>query len=217
MAFRLATMNDRAVLIAGEGIYDLERHSQGRFSADPMQAIARHEALHDVDRCSRRRGGCSPRIRRARRLRTAAAEGVRHRPQLPLPRRRVGHGGPPGTGGVHQVSELSHRSDRRRHSLRADDRLGGRARRRDRQARPRHRRGGRVEGDRRFHLRPGRLRADDAVRRQAATVRSRQVVRHLRADRPRDRIARPARRSERSGDHLRHQRRGSARAPARAT
>ena len=48
MAFRLATMNDRAVLIAGEGIYDLERHSQGGFSADPMQAIARHEALHDV-------------------------------------------------------------------------------------------------------------------------------------------------------------------------
>jgi len=48
MAFRLATMNDRAVLIAGDGIYDLERHSKGRFSADPMQAIERHEELHDV-------------------------------------------------------------------------------------------------------------------------------------------------------------------------
>jgi 2-keto-4-pentenoate hydratase/2-oxohepta-3-ene-1,7-dioic acid hydratase in catechol pathway len=48
MAFRLATMNDRAVLIAKDGIYDLERHSRGRFSADPMQAIARHGELHAV-------------------------------------------------------------------------------------------------------------------------------------------------------------------------
>jgi 2,4-diketo-3-deoxy-L-fuconate hydrolase len=48
MAFRLATVNDRAVLIANDGVYDLERHSKGRFSADPMQAIAAHGELHEV-------------------------------------------------------------------------------------------------------------------------------------------------------------------------
>lgn len=48
MAFRLATMSDRAVLLANDGVYDLERHSGGRFSADPMQAIARHGELHGV-------------------------------------------------------------------------------------------------------------------------------------------------------------------------
>jgi 2-keto-4-pentenoate hydratase/2-oxohepta-3-ene-1,7-dioic acid hydratase in catechol pathway len=48
MAFRLAAVDNRAVLIAHDGIYDLERHSSGRFSADPMQAIARHRELHEV-------------------------------------------------------------------------------------------------------------------------------------------------------------------------
>jgi 2-keto-4-pentenoate hydratase/2-oxohepta-3-ene-1,7-dioic acid hydratase in catechol pathway len=41
-------MSDRAVLIAGDGVYDLERHSRGRFTADPMQAIARHGELHEI-------------------------------------------------------------------------------------------------------------------------------------------------------------------------
>jgi len=48
MAYRLATLNARAVLIANDGVYDLERHSNGRFSADPMQAVARYQELHDV-------------------------------------------------------------------------------------------------------------------------------------------------------------------------
>ncbi len=48
MAFRLSTLNDRAILIKGDGVYDLERHSGGRFSSDPMQAIARHGELHAV-------------------------------------------------------------------------------------------------------------------------------------------------------------------------
>jgi 2-keto-4-pentenoate hydratase/2-oxohepta-3-ene-1,7-dioic acid hydratase in catechol pathway len=48
MAFRLATMNDRAVLATADGIYDLERSSGGKLSADPMQAIARFPELHDV-------------------------------------------------------------------------------------------------------------------------------------------------------------------------
>jgi len=48
MGFRLAAVNDRAVLVANDGIYDLERHSDGRFSADPMHAIAGYQELHDV-------------------------------------------------------------------------------------------------------------------------------------------------------------------------
>ncbi len=48
MAFRLATKDDRAVLVSGEGIYDLERHGSGRFSPDAMDAIARHRELHEV-------------------------------------------------------------------------------------------------------------------------------------------------------------------------
>jgi 2,4-diketo-3-deoxy-L-fuconate hydrolase len=48
MAFRLSSVNERAVLINGDGVYDLERHSNGRFPPDPMQAIARHAELHGV-------------------------------------------------------------------------------------------------------------------------------------------------------------------------
>ncbi len=48
MAFRLATVKERAVLIANDGVYDLERHGGGRFSADPMEAIVRHGELHEI-------------------------------------------------------------------------------------------------------------------------------------------------------------------------
>ena len=45
MGFRLATLDGRAVLVKGDGVYDLERHSDGRFGSDPMAAIAGHESL----------------------------------------------------------------------------------------------------------------------------------------------------------------------------
>lgn len=48
MAFRLANKDDRAVLVKGDGIYDLEKASGGTFSSDPMDAIARHADLHAV-------------------------------------------------------------------------------------------------------------------------------------------------------------------------
>ncbi|MFP6664722.1 MAG: fumarylacetoacetate hydrolase family protein [Deltaproteobacteria bacterium] len=48
MAYRLAVMNERAVLVANDGVYDLKRHSGGGFSADPMAAIARFTELHEV-------------------------------------------------------------------------------------------------------------------------------------------------------------------------
>jgi len=48
MAFRLATRDDRAVLVVGDDVYDLERNSGGKFSSDPMEAISRHADLHAV-------------------------------------------------------------------------------------------------------------------------------------------------------------------------
>ena len=45
MAFRLANQNGRAVLVKDDGVFDLERHSSGKFSADVMEAIARHQEL----------------------------------------------------------------------------------------------------------------------------------------------------------------------------
>jgi len=48
MAFRLATKNERAVLVKNDGVYDLERHSSGRLSPDPMRALACFDDLHAV-------------------------------------------------------------------------------------------------------------------------------------------------------------------------
>ncbi len=48
MAFRLAAKDDRAVLVKGDGIFDLEKSGGGTFSSDPMEAIARHGELHAV-------------------------------------------------------------------------------------------------------------------------------------------------------------------------
>ena len=48
MAFRLGTIDDRAVLVTDDGTYDLERHARGRFGPDPMAALARFRELHDV-------------------------------------------------------------------------------------------------------------------------------------------------------------------------
>lgn len=48
MGFRLGTVDGRAVLIEGDGVYDLERASDGRLGADPIAAIAAGAALHEV-------------------------------------------------------------------------------------------------------------------------------------------------------------------------
>jgi 2,4-diketo-3-deoxy-L-fuconate hydrolase len=48
MGFRLATMHDRAVLVKGDGVWDLERHGGGRFGPDAMAALERHRELHEI-------------------------------------------------------------------------------------------------------------------------------------------------------------------------
>jgi 2-keto-4-pentenoate hydratase/2-oxohepta-3-ene-1,7-dioic acid hydratase in catechol pathway len=45
MGLRLANSRGRAVLIRGERVVDLARRSDGRFSADPMDAVARFEEV----------------------------------------------------------------------------------------------------------------------------------------------------------------------------
>lgn len=45
MGLRLANANGRASLIRGDQLVDVERRSDGTFSADPMEAIARWEEL----------------------------------------------------------------------------------------------------------------------------------------------------------------------------
>lgn len=46
--FRLASLNDRAVLLHDDGVYDLRKHSRGRFGTDPMEALRHHADLHEV-------------------------------------------------------------------------------------------------------------------------------------------------------------------------
>ncbi len=95
-----------------------------------------------------RRLGCVRRVRRRRHRRhgrarrgrsrlpgAVAASGVRHRPQLPQPRRGVGHGRARRPGDVHQVPRLARWPVRRHRDRRRSRRLGGRARRRRRRAR----------------------------------------------------------------------------------
>ena len=53
MAFRLANLDGRAVLIDGENWHDLAVASNGSFSGDPMEAIHRHAELHAIQLNSR--------------------------------------------------------------------------------------------------------------------------------------------------------------------
>jgi 2,4-diketo-3-deoxy-L-fuconate hydrolase len=48
MSFNLANKDGRAVLVRDGGIFDLERHTDGNWSSDPMAALARHGELHAV-------------------------------------------------------------------------------------------------------------------------------------------------------------------------
>lgn len=53
MAFRLANLDGRAVLIGGENWHDLAAASNGSFSGDPMEAVHRHAELHTIQLDSR--------------------------------------------------------------------------------------------------------------------------------------------------------------------
>jgi 2-keto-4-pentenoate hydratase/2-oxohepta-3-ene-1,7-dioic acid hydratase in catechol pathway len=48
MGFRLATIAGRAGLLSGNDYYDLEQVSNGRFSPDPLHALAHSDDLHAV-------------------------------------------------------------------------------------------------------------------------------------------------------------------------
>ncbi len=98
MAFRLGVTHGRAVLLTADGIYDLERHSGGRFTSDPMEAISNHAALHELAAALRGApdaaldgavlGPCVPRPRKIFAIglnyRSHAAESGLEIPQVPL-------------------------------------------------------------------------------------------------------------------------------------
>jgi len=48
MGFRLGTVDGRAVLIEGDGVYDLERASAGRLGPDAAAAVASGPILHEI-------------------------------------------------------------------------------------------------------------------------------------------------------------------------
>jgi 2,4-diketo-3-deoxy-L-fuconate hydrolase len=48
MGFRLGNVEGRAVLVEGDGVFDLERASDGRLGAGARAAIAGHAVLHEV-------------------------------------------------------------------------------------------------------------------------------------------------------------------------
>ena len=48
MGFRLGNVDGRAVLVEGDGVFDLERVSEGRLGPDARAAIAGHAVLHEV-------------------------------------------------------------------------------------------------------------------------------------------------------------------------
>ena len=112
--FRLLNVSGRAALEVDGAWFDLARLSGDDALADPMAAVARHGELHDLTaRCAardaRRLGG----RHRARPPGAPALAGVRHRAQLPGPRRRGRHGAAAGPAHLHQVPELDHRPHRR--------------------------------------------------------------------------------------------------------
>jgi 2-keto-4-pentenoate hydratase/2-oxohepta-3-ene-1,7-dioic acid hydratase in catechol pathway len=48
MAFRMGTVDGRAVLIDGDRVHDLEQLSGGELGPDPRAAVAAHRALHEL-------------------------------------------------------------------------------------------------------------------------------------------------------------------------
>ena len=116
-AVKLANVNGRAVLVLGDEIADVATASDGRFGPDPMAVYDDWDAF--VDFAATVTAGTGPLVEADLRLPGAAAPaGVRHRAQLPQPRRGVGHGRPRRAGHVHEVPGLARRPVRRRRDRR---------------------------------------------------------------------------------------------------
>ena len=187
MTIRLASLQGRAQLVHGERLLDLERASGGRFAADPDGG-----ARASGTRCATGVAASPPTAS------TRPADRTRFDAPVPRPTKvfaiglnyrshaeEAGLDIPGLADGVHEVPQLPGRSP----CLGADRvgvrRLRGRAGGRDRPAcqGDRRRAGARRGGG--LLRRPGHLRPQAAVQRQAAAVLPRQVARRLRADRAR--------------------------------
>jgi 2-keto-4-pentenoate hydratase/2-oxohepta-3-ene-1,7-dioic acid hydratase in catechol pathway len=82
MAWQLANVDGRAVLVAGGGQYDLEKHGGGLFGPDPMAAIGQFDQLESV----------ATRISAAGTLADASFEPGRCGPPAPSPSKVFGIG-----------------------------------------------------------------------------------------------------------------------------
>ena len=116
--FRLVNVGGRTALEHDGGWYDV-----ARLAGDDSLATATAHSPGSTSSTSWP-GGCEEREpdgRGRHRPRSPGARrpsGVRHRPQLPEPRRRERDGAAPGTPHLHQVPELPGRADRGRSALR---------------------------------------------------------------------------------------------------
>jgi 2,4-didehydro-3-deoxy-L-rhamnonate hydrolase len=80
MSYRLANAGGRAALVLHGGLYDLEQHTEGAFSSEPMAAVARHLELHAV---AERMGAEQP---------DSAVDESRLGPPVPAPQKIFGIG-----------------------------------------------------------------------------------------------------------------------------
>ena len=111
--FRLVNVGGRAAFEHAGGVYDVARLAGDESLSTAPACLARLDELHDLARrCEERRADglladvvLGPPV-------PERPPGLRHRTQLPEPRRRERHGAAAGTAHLHQVPELPGRPDR---------------------------------------------------------------------------------------------------------
>ena len=115
MPFRFANVSGRAALVdADDQWYDLASLTGGTIGPDPMAALAIGDELHQA---AAGLADATPDGALADADARVAGPGppqrLRHRPQLPTPRRGVEHGPARRSRRVRQVSQLHRRPERR--------------------------------------------------------------------------------------------------------
>ena len=124
-SMKIANCNGRAVLVLGDEIADVADRVRRRVRPRPDERLRRLGRVRDVRRRRRhrhRRRSSRPQLRLPG---AGAAAGVRHRPELPQPRRGVGHGRCPSVPATFTKFPASpHRPVRRHRARRAPPSTG---------------------------------------------------------------------------------------------
>ncbi len=121
---KIANLDGRLALVVDGGVIDVHDASEGRFGPDPSSGYDQWDDLRSwADSAT---GEVQPLDEQAlRRSLARSPPGLRHRPELRQPRRRVRHGAAGHARRVHQVPGLHRRPVRRRRAVGRDGRLGG--------------------------------------------------------------------------------------------